>query len=699
MNTADFLLEIGTEEIPARFLDPALAQLQELAGRLLAEERLAHGGIDTYGTPRRLALYVHDLAAVQEALVEEVKGPAVKVAFSPDGEPTRAVLGFARSQGVPVEGLVRKNVGPVEYVFAVKRREGRPAPEALARLCPALISGLHFPRPMRWGDLEVRFARPVRWLAALYGEQIIEFSFAGLTAGRQTRGHRFLCPGPVELDNAREYRQVMKDAHVLVDPAERRQLIRRQVAELAAREGGRVEPDEELLAEVANLVEYPTALCGSFDPDYLKLPAEVLITPMREHQRYFPVRDEKGGLLPRFIAVRNGTAEHLDVVRAGNEKVLRARLADAAFFWREDLQTPLAERVDALKKVVWQESLGTVYEKMERLTDLAVYLAGVLHADESQTARVRRAARLAKADLVTNMVYEFTELQGVMGRAYALENGEDPAVAQAIYEHYLPRFAGDELPATLPGRILSLADKMDTLTGCFAIGIQPTGSQDPYALRRQALGICHIILDGELTLSLGEMIARAYGNYRGRVKLQLDQAKTGEELKEFIGQRLRGIFTERGPAYDTVDAVLASGFDDPAGAWQRARALEGFRSTPQFEAVLTAFNRANNLSKKHPRSAVDPAFLVHPAEEALYDRLTKTREAVRQHLAGRDYRSALAALADLLEPVGAFFDAVMVMVDDEQVRRNRLGLLQSVAGLARPVADLSRLTAGTEGAA
>jgi len=698
MQSADFLLEVGTEEMPARFLDPALEQLQELAGRMLAENRLAHGEIRVYGTPRRLALYVRDLARVQDALVQEVKGPAVKVAFNQDGEPTRAALGFARSQGVDIKDLVVKNVGPVEYVFAVKRLEGRPAAEVLAELCPALIGGLHFPKPMRWGDLDVRFARPIRWLVALHGEEIVPFGFAGLTAGRETRGHRFLCPGPVPLAAAAEYADVMKKSFVLVDPAERRRVIWRQVEELAARAGGLVEPDEELLSEVANLVEYPTALCGSFDPEYLKLPVEVLVTPMREHQRYFPVRNKEGGLLPRFIAVRNGTEEHLDIVRAGNEKVLRARLADAAFFWREDLATPLSERVEALKKVVWQESLGTVYEKTERLTALSRYLAGALNADRDQTDCVLRAARLAKADLVTSMVYEFTELQGVMGRAYALENGEHPAVAQAIFEHYLPRFAGDQLPATLPGRVLSLADKIDTLTGCFAIGIQPTGSQDPYALRRQALGICHIVLDGELVLSLREMVSRAYSGFAGRVKLTLDEEKVAEELTGFFAGRMRGILAEKGLPYDVVEAVLAAGVDDLLGVWQRAQALETFRLTPQFEAVLTAYNRANNLSRKYPQATVDPATLVHPAEKNLYACLTAARSAVENRLAARDYRGALASLTTLVAPVDAFFEAVMVMVEDERVRNNRLGLLRMVVELTAPLADLSKIV-GAEAAA
>ncbi|MDQ0286708.1 glycyl-tRNA synthetase beta chain [Desulfofundulus luciae] len=693
MHTQDFLLEIGMEEIPARFLNPALEQLKELAANLLRENRLPFGEIKTYGTPRRLVLYVYNLAGVQESLIQEVKGPAVKVAFNPAGEPTRAALGFAKSQGVDVSQLVVKNLGPVEYVFAVKRQEGRPTTEVLAGLCPSLIAGLHFPKPMRWGALEVRFARPIRWLVAIYGDQVIDFSYAGLRSGRITHGHRFLSQGPLEIPRAGKYFEVMERGRVVVDTDRRRQMIWNQVQELAARVGGQVEPDEELLTEVTNLVEYPVALCGSFDESFLQLPAEVLVTSMREHQRYFPVMDSGGKLLPRFIAISNGSEEHLDTVRAGNEKVLRARLADAAFFWKEDLATPLADRVEALKKVVWQESLGTVYDKVERLIGLSRYLARVLAAGEKETAQVLRAAYLAKADLVTSMVYEFPELQGVMGREYALASGEDPAVARAIYEHYLPRFSGDELPVSTPGRILSLADKMDTLVGCFAIGIEPTGSQDPYGLRRQALGVCHICLEGELILSLRGLIEQAYEQYRGRVELKLGREQVISHLMDFFAQRLKGIFADRGLSYDTVEAVLAAGFDDLAGAWQRAQAVEIFRDEPHFEAVLTAFTRAHNLSRKHGSTTVDPAALVHPAEAALYQKLKEVQEEVARNLVARDYRGALAAMASLRPGVDQFFDAIMVMVDDERIRNNRLSLLKGVAALALGVADLSKLVA------
>lgn len=704
-----FLLEIGTEEMPARFIDPALDQLKNHAGNILNNMRIKYEKVEALGTPRRLAVLVTGLAPAQESLVQEVKGPAAKVAFNASGEPSRAALGFAKSQGVDISALVVKPVGPVDYVFALKKEEGRPTGEILPGIGPELINGLHFPKPMRWGSLEVRFARPVRWLLALYGSGVVEFEYAGLKSGNVTYGHRFLSSGPITLDKPEDYIEAMKSSYVLVNPRERREVILEQVRGVAAAEGGHVEDDEDLLAEVTNLVEWPTALCGKFDENYLALPKEVLVTPMREHQRYFPVVGPGGGLLNKFIAVRNGTADYLDTVRAGNEKVLRARLADAAFFWEEDLKTPLARRVEALQKVVWQESLGTVYDKVLRIRELSRYLAEA--AGEKDTGILQRAAYLAKADLVTNMVYEFPELQGTMGREYALRNGEEPEVARAIFEHYLPRFAGDRLPETLPGRALSLADKLDTLVGCFGIGIQPTGSQDPYALRRQALGICHIILDGRLVLSLKEMVARAYGGYldqssaaglktspsgaaadrqtEGPLQVGLEQVQ--KDLEEFFVQRLKGLLADRGFAYDTVEAVLAPGIDDLYGAVQKVEALAGFRDDPAFGALLTAFNRANNLAKKHEGAAINPSLFNTMAEQELFKALEGVSHRAGVLLENRDYSGVLKEIGTLRGPVDNFFEGVMVMVEDQRVRDNRLALLKKVASLASPVADLSKI--------
>ncbi|MGQ9556915.1 MAG: glycine--tRNA ligase subunit beta [Desulfurispora sp.] len=685
-----FLLEIGMEEMPARFVSPARQQLAEQAAGLLEQERLPFGRIRTMATPRRLALLVEGLAEKQEARVVEAKGPAVKVAFDQDGRPTRAAEGFARSQGVAVTDLVVRPVGPVEYVFAVKQEESLPAVQVLQHILPRLLAGLHFPKPMRWGSQEVRFIRPVRWLVALYGSQVVPFSFAGCQSGNVTTGHRFLAPRPLVVESPEQYVELLRQAFVIVDPAERQKIIWQQIQQVAAAAGGRVEPDPELLEEVTNLLEYPTAFLGSFSETYLSMPREVLVTPMREHQRYFPVLDRAGNLLPHFVGVRNGTAEHLDTVRAGNEKVLRARLADAAFFWQEDLRTSLADRVAALARVTWQEALGTMLDKVERLKKIAAFLAGQLGVDNAQAATAVRAAHLCKADLVTSMVYEFPELQGIMGREYARRQGEAPEVAQAIYEHYLPRFAGDELPGTLPGQILSLAEKIDNLVGCFAIGLIPTGSQDPYALRRQALGICHIVLAGKLTFSLSRLIEETYQAYAG-INLQADCRKVQDELQEFIAQRMKGLLLESGYTYDTVDAVLAAGVDDLLAVRERCAALQEVRQDAAFAAALTAFTRAANLVKKYAGAALHPDLLHHQAEKDLYRALQDVQARVAGHLAAGRYAAAFTSLARLKEPVDSFFDQVMVMVEDAAVRQTRLALLQMVTDLTRPLADLSKL--------
>ncbi|MEG6616357.1 glycine--tRNA ligase subunit beta [Peptococcaceae bacterium 1198_IL3148] len=689
----DFLLEIGIEEIPARFIEPALKQLKELTTKQLSELRIDFDEINTYATPRRLVLYIKELAEQQQSLTKEVKGPAKKAAFDADGNPTKAILGFTKGQGVAVKDLEVRLLNNVEYMYAIKKEEGQSTAKVLTEIAPQIISQLHFPKPMRWGDLDYRFARPIRWIVALFGSKIVPFVLADKASGRFTYGHRFLSDGALKVETAADYFEVLKKGYVILDSHQRREIIWQQVQQLAAGVGGKVEPDEDLLQEISNIVEYPTALMGSFKEDYLRLPDEVIITPMREHQRYFPVQDANGKLLPKFIAVRNGTDKYLDIVTAGNEKVLTARLADAQFFYQEDLKTPLADKVDGLKKVVWLEGLGTVYAKVERIAKLAANFADALKANDQQKQQVARGALLAKADLETNMVYEFPELQGIIGREYALRNGEDGAVAEAIYEHYLPRFAGDELPASLPGQVLSLADKMDSIVGCFAIGIQPTGSQDPYALRRQALAIAHIIFAAGLPLSLKDMVVSAYNGYQNNVELKLSLEQVTEEILEFFKQRIKGIFTDEGLSYDTIDAVLEAGFDNLADAWQRGQALTEFRQQAAFNDLLTAFNRANNLAKKSASTVINETLLQQEAEKELYQKYVTFNNVMDQYLAVKDYQAALNEIAELLTPINNFFEQIMVMVDDEALRNNRLALLYNLANRMKAVADFSKIVA------
>lgn len=687
----DLLLEIGTEEIPARFMEQTLKQMAQKAEQLFKDHRLSYQEINTYGTPRRLTLLVRGLAEKQEDLLEEAKGPSKQVAFDAQGNPTKAALGFARGRGVKVEDLVVKATPAGEYVFAIIRKEGEETIKVIGPLLKDYIEGLTFPKTMRWGSFKTRFVRPLRWLLALYGNTVIPVTIENITSGRVTYGHRFLAGGPVEITQPEEYLAKLEKAFVIADQQKRQRIIWEQIQQLAAAEGGRVEKDEDLLEEVTYLVEYPSALIGSFSSDYLTLPEEVLITPMREHQRYFPVRDSQGKLMPKFITVHNGTEEYIHIVREGNENVLRARLDDARFFYREDLKTSLSSRVERLKNVVYQEDLGTVYEKTERLQALAQYLAKTLSMSPEATEDAVRCAFLAKADLVTGMVYEFPELQGIMGAYYAAHDGEKETVSVGIREHYLPRFSGDQLPQSTVGTVVGIADKIDTIVGCFAVGIQPTGSQDPYALRRQALGICHIILDQELELSLSSLITESYLLYQQKIQPKLSLEQVREEVGQFFRQRIASILEEKGYSYDVVNAVLATGWEDPLDVYRRAQALSQFRQQAGFEALITAFNRAANLAQKAPTDQLQESLLVEPVEKELFRVFQSVYQRTNVQLAEGDYLGTLETLSTLRQPIDCFFNGVMVMVDDDAIRNNRLALLKQITDLTAKVADLSQI--------
>ncbi|WP_366924143.1 glycine--tRNA ligase subunit beta [Metallumcola ferriviriculae] len=673
--TRNLLLEIGTEEIPARFMDNTLSQFKDYAIKMLSDARLGYTSINTYGTPRRLTLLVSELAERQEDVSKEAKGPSRKVAFDDQGNPTKAAMGFAKGQGVDVTELMVRKTDQGEYVFATVKSEGKKSAEILPAILKELILSLNFPKPMRWAYQELRFARPIRWLAALFGSEVLDFELAEVITGRHSRGHRFL-GGQISLESADDYLSKMEEQYVIVDQERRREMIWQQIQKLAAAENGIVEENAELLEEVVYLLEYPTALCGSFEEKYLQLPDEVLITPMQEHQRYFPVKDKEGKLLNKFITVRNGTGEHLDVVTAGNEKVLKARLADAEFFYREDVKEPLEAKVPALKDVVFQAQLGTIYEKVERIEALSQYFSDVAAPGDKEA--VLRTAHLAKADLVSHMVYEFPELQGIMGGYYAASHGEAEQIAKGISEHWQPRFAGDQLPETINGTMVSLADKMDTIVGCFGIGIQPTGSQDPYALRRQAMGICLIILDRGLTVSLENMVEKAYNLYGDKLSKSL--AEVQENVLKFFRQRMENIFQEQESLrYDVVEAVLAAGYDSPADALKRAKALDNFRQDEQFEALTTAFKRAANLVEKAETAGqVNEDLLAEAAEKDLWQAIVKVEERLERT---DDYYNALLEIAGLRQPVDEFFEQLMVMTDDQEVRENRLALLRHIRDL------------------
>jgi glycyl-tRNA synthetase beta chain len=683
----DLLFEIGTEEIPARFMPEALGQLAGNALKALLEARIDHAGVQTFGTPRRLVLSVKAVAELQADQTTRKKGPSAKVAYDAAGNPSKALEGFARSSGVAVDQLINEE----GYMYASLHEVGKPVRELLPNLLLQLVETQNFPKNMRWGDLDFRFVRPLHWLVALFGDEIIPVSIAGIDAGRVSKGHRILGSDSVEIANPAAYRGKMLENYVVVDPAERREMIRRQVEVLAVEQGGTATIDDELLEEVLYLVEYPTALCGRFEDKYLELPVEAIITPMREHQRYFPVFSKEGRLLPVFITVRNGSADYIDNVRRGNERVLRARLADAQFFFDEDRKAPLADRVEKLKTIVFQEGLGTMHDKVLRLQKLSLFIAGLLGITGEETVTVERAARLAKADLVTGMVCEFTELQGVMGREYALLSGETPAVADAIFEHYLPRFAGDILPQTPAGRIISIADKFDNILTTFSRGKIPTGSQDPYALRRQALGIVNILIEGKLSLSLRRVFLAAFDLVG--IMDNDKRSQIGAALYDFFRQRLnvRNVLGDAGIRYDIIDALLATDTDDIYQTWLWAQAMASEEGTAAMERAVEAFTRAANLAGKAQTEVVESALFEVDAEKQLFRALVSAQKKVEALTAKRDYVAVLKEIAELSAPIDNFFNEVMVMVDDAKIRDNRLALLSAICGLTRNIADFSRI--------
>lgn len=679
----DLLLEIGTEEVPAHVMPGILSQLKENAAKAFKELRLDYTEIRTLGTPRRSALFVKGLAERQPDVSSENRGPSVQIAFDADGNPTKAAQGFARGQKVDAKDLVVKD----GYVYAMVHEEGKAAAELLQAVLPELICGLSFPNNMRWADLEFKFIRPLRWIVALYDKEIIPFEVAEVKSGRVSRGHRFLSEGDFAIADADSYEKACEEQFIIVDQNKRKTMIREQIEEVARANGGKAEITEDLLEEVLYLVEYPTALCGKFEDKYLKLPPEAVITPMRDHQRYFPVKDAAGRLLPLFITVRNGGKEYLETVQHGNERVLRARLDDAQFFFDEDRKKSLEQHMDKLKTVVFQVGLGSIYDKAGRLVKLADKISGVLQVSAEDKKNAMRAAKLAKADLVTGMVCEFTELQGIMGREYALLDGESPAVATAIDEHYMPRFAGDAQPQTTAGRIVSIADKIDNIVATFSRGLIPTGSQDPFALRRQALGMVNMMIEAKYQVSLSSLVAAemdllGIGDADARMKMQADVA-------DFIRLRLKNVLADAKIRYDVVDAVLQD-VDDIYAVYLRARTLAKALEKDMTKTIQ-AFVRAGNLAKKAKNSAVDAALFNTAEEKALYQAYTSAQSAVDSLVKGQDYLGAIDALSDLAAPIDAFFDGVMVMDKDEKIRSNRLGLLKSVDELIHRAADFSKL--------
>ena len=679
----DLLFEIGAEEIPAGFMPNILGQLKQLAETKLNDAHLPFESIATYGTPRRLALIVKGLADTSAEISERHKGPSASIAYDADGNATKAAIGFARGKGLDVADLVVED----GYIYAETKTAGVPAKDIVTDMLPQLITGLNFPKSMHWGNLDAKFVRPVRWLVALLDEEVIPVEFATVKSGNVTRGHRFLGADEITIKNASSYVDTLKENFVMVDQDARRELISKQLHDMAASKNASIVWDDDLLEEINYLVEWPTALCGGFEESYLALPDAAIITPMKDHQRYFPLVGQDGKLLPMFLTVRNGSDHSIEVVQAGNERVLRARLDDAKFFFNEDRKKPLIDRQDGLTKIVFQEGLGNLADKTERLLKLGRVFGEECGLHEDAAVVLERATELAKTDLTTGMVTEFTELQGVMGKEYALLDGESSEVAEAIFEQYLPRFAGDVLPQTEAGKVLSIIDKVDNIVATFSRGLIPTGSQDPYALRRQTIGILNILLGSEWNISLRPI-------FKASMELLNVAADKQEELlnqvEEFFTLRLKNIFLDREVPHHVIDLLLSNNELSVADAEGLVNALLANRIDENVELVQ-AYTRMYNLVKDVEYTGVNSDLLKEDAEKALFEAASKASEASSAAWEAGDYDAVVAVPATLVPAINKFFEDVMVMDKDEAIKANRLQLVRLAYSVMAIIGDISAL--------
>ncbi len=684
----DLLFEIGTEEIPAGYLQPAWNQLKNAFIAKAEEYGLEHGDVRVLGTPRRLALIVENLAEKQKDIREELIGPSKKAAYDADGNLTKAAIGFAKSKGADASDLQVVDTPKGEYMMLLREVAGQPAATLLPEILQSLITSLSFPKSMRWSDKRQAFARPIQWILALLGDEVIPLNHEGIESSNKSFGHRFMANEAFAIESAASYEAQLEAKDVIVDPAKRRQLVVEEitaaVAENSDLAGGSVAVDEALVDTVTNLVEVPVGVCGSFDQKFLQLVPDVLITSMREHQKYFPVVDNSGKLMAGFVAVNNTKVHTKDITRKGHQRVLRARLEDALFFFNADKQVRLESRIDGLAGIIFQNKLGTMLEKKVRIVKLARLLAEKIDADLADDCC--RAAELCKADLLSDMVGEFPSLQGIMGAAYAENDGEKTAVVQGIKEHYMPKRAGAALPASDVGAIVGLADRIDTLAGCFGIGQIPSGSADPFALRRISLAILHIIEGRNYQFSLAEIIGKALSLYGDKVD---GSAATVEKIIAFIRERFINDAVKKGEKLQAVEAAAAVGFDDVVDCRQRAVALAAIQQDEAFAVLSSSYKRIKNIIKDNRETVVDTALFSEEAERNLYTLYSEVAEEMKSLVAKKEYAAALRVMLRLKEPVDSFFEAVMVMAEDQAVRRNRLNLLTALGGLVLLVGDIS----------
>lgn len=681
------LFEIGLEELPASFIYPTLSQLSNNLEKMLKESNIDFLNINTYATPRRLSLVVDGLADKQKDIDEEIKGPPKRIALDEKGEFTRAGLGFIKKFNAQKESVFYKEINGQEYLYLQNHIQGKNTINLLPNILIDLIDSLEFSKPMRWGNGNTKFARPIRWLVAMHGQKVIDFTYAGIKTDQITKGHRFLGSDQIKINHPDSYLSLLEENHVIADLRKRKNLVLEQIELLEAQIDLNVVIEKELLDEVVNLIEYPTAFVGRFDETYLKLPSQVITTPMQEHQRYFPVKDKAENLTSYFIGVRNGNREYLDNVISGNEKVLDARLADAKFFYEEDMKRPLESYSEKLKKAVFQEDIGTIYQKAVRVEKIASFIRDELKLENVKKETLSSASMLIKSDLATLMVNEFPELQGIMGKKYALEQGYDENVANAIAEHYMPISSDGELPISDYGAIIAIADKIDTVVSCLAVGLNASGSQDPYALRRKAAGVIRIIIEKNYRLDLHRLFSFSYQLLE---KTHREEETLWEDLWEFIKSRINNVWSEF--HYDVLDSILGNENYVIYDLYKLAKAITITKETEQYASLLAGYKRANNLASRAEKSHLYSQDLLKEEEEIELDRaLDKIEDEFIENIKNSNYEEALALFASLESSINSFFDNVMVMVDDEELKNNRLALLQRVVKLIKPIADLSKL--------
>jgi len=694
------VLEIGTEEIPAQYMENALKDLNRLAKKYLEESSINYKEIKVYGTPRRLILFIFHIKDKQEDIFQKIKGPAYSIAYNKDSQPQKPALKFAQSQGVNVGDLIVEDTKKGKYIFASKSIIGQPTIDLLSQIFPKIIKGMQFPKSMSWGEKSLRFIRPIRWILALYGNKIIKFNLNGLDSENITYGHRLLAPQKIKISSTQEYFKKLEKSYVIIDPQIRENIVKTDLKQIIKEINGKKIINEKQLKEIVYLVEYPNAILGRYDKKYLELPKDVLTVVMEKHQKYFPVFKNKDELLPLFIVIINNSKKYASKIREGNENVLRARLEDAKFFYHEDQKIPLEKRVDKLKNVIFQENLGSLFDKTKRLELLCDYISDSLQVEQKVKKDLLRSAHLCKADLVTEMVKEFPELQGIMGKEYAILSGERKEVAEAIFEHYLPRFSGGRLPLTKSGMILGIADKVDSIIGCFVMGLTPTGSQDPYGLRRQSRGKIAIILKNNLQISLKDIICKSLSLYKENASLELkiDENEIVSQILYFLKQRVKNIFLEDGIRYDVIDAVLAVDSDgDVVDIKHRIKAIEELYNQPIFGKILNSSSRVLNLSKNSEETEIDRSLLKEKAELCLYHNYENNYPRIKEFISNKEYKKVFNLLGDLCEPVGEFFDQVLVMDKDEEIRKNRISLIKKIGSLFNQVADLSKIISVKEG--